>query len=35
MPTNLTITILVVTLVEWPVAAVVGAKFYTEGAPTM
>jgi hypothetical protein len=32
MPTNLTITILIVTLVEWPVAAVIGAKFYTEGA---
>jgi len=32
MPTNLTITMLIVALVEWPVATVIGAKFYTEGA---
>jgi hypothetical protein len=32
MPTNLTIIMLVVALVEWPLAAVIGAKFYTEGA---
>src|SRR5258708_31028314 len=31
MPTNLTITILIVTLVEWPVAAVIGGKVYPEG----
>jgi hypothetical protein len=32
MPQNLTIITLVVGLVEWPVATVIGAKFYTEGA---
>jgi len=32
MPTNLQITTLVVGLIEWPVATVIGAKFYTEGA---
>lgn len=32
MPTNLTLTMLVVALIEWPVACVIGAKFYTEGA---
>lgn len=32
MPHNLMITTMVVMLVEFPIAAVVGAKFYTEGA---
>jgi len=32
MPQNLTIITLVVGLIEWPLATVVGAKFYTEGA---
>ncbi|HTI05240.1 MAG TPA: hypothetical protein VL549_07990 [Gemmatimonadales bacterium] len=32
MPTNMTIITLVVSLIEWPIACVVGAKFYTEGA---
>ncbi|HEY3219149.1 MAG TPA: hypothetical protein VGJ80_00330 [Gemmatimonadales bacterium] len=32
MPQNLTIITTLVTLVEWPLAAVIGAKFYTEGA---
>lgn len=32
MSTNLTITTLVAALIEWPVACVIGAKFYTEGA---
>ena len=32
MPQNLTIIMTVVPLVEWPLALVVGAKFYTEGA---
>jgi hypothetical protein len=32
MPAGLTITTMVVALVEWPIACVVGAKFYTEGA---
>ena len=32
MPQNLTILTTVVALVEWPLACVVGAKFYTEGA---
>jgi hypothetical protein len=32
MPTNMQITTLAVGLIEWPLAAVVGAKFYTEGA---
>lgn len=32
MPTNTTIITLVVGAIEWPLAAVVGAKFYTEGA---
>jgi len=32
MPQNLTIITTLATLVVWPVAAVVGAKFYTEGA---
>jgi len=32
MPQNLTIITLVVGLIEWPVATVIGAKFYTEGA---
>ena len=32
MPQNLTIITLVVGLIEWPLATVVGAKFYSEGA---
>jgi hypothetical protein len=32
MPQNLTILMTIVPLVEWPLAVVVGAKFYTEGA---
>ncbi len=32
MPQNLTIITTVVALIEWPLAAVIGAKFYTEGA---
>ena len=32
MPANTQITTLVVGLIEWPLAGVVGAKFYTEGA---
>jgi len=32
MPQNLTIITLVVGLIEWPLATVIGAKFYTEGA---
>ena len=32
MPQNLTIISIVVALVQWPLATVVGAKFYTEGA---
>jgi hypothetical protein len=32
MPQNLTIITTLVPLVEWPLAAVIGAKFYTEGA---
>jgi hypothetical protein len=32
MPQNLTIITTLVALVEWPLAAVVGAKFYLEGA---
>lgn len=32
MPQNLTIITLLVSLVEWPLATVIGAKFYTEGA---
>jgi hypothetical protein len=32
MPQNLTILTTLVALVEWPLAAVVGAKFYLEGA---
>ena len=32
MPQNLTILMTVVALVEWPLAAVIGAKFYLEGA---
>jgi hypothetical protein len=32
MPPNLTIIPTVVALVEWPLAAVIGAKFYLEGA---
>ena len=32
MPQNLTIITTIVTLVEWPLATVIGAKFYTEGA---
>jgi hypothetical protein len=31
-PTNLTIMTTLVALVEWPIATVIGAKFYTEGA---
>jgi len=34
MPHNLMITTMVVMLVEFPIAAAVGAKFYTEGAGT-
>jgi hypothetical protein len=34
MPQNLMITTVAVMLVEFPLAAVVGAKFYTEGAAT-
>ena len=32
MPQNLTIIMTVVALVQWPLAAVIGAKFYLEGA---
>lgn len=32
MPQNLTIITTLVALVEWPLAAVIGAKFYIEGA---
>jgi hypothetical protein len=32
MSQNMTIMTTVVTLVEWPLATVIGAKFYTEGA---
>src|SRR6266705_120039 len=32
MPQNLTIITTLVSLVEWPLATVIGAKFYTEGA---
>ena len=32
MSTNLTIITMVAALIEWPVACVIGAKFYTEGA---
>ena len=32
MPANLTVITTLVALVEWPLAAVVGAKFYLEGA---
>jgi len=32
MPQNLTIITTLASLVEWPLAAVIGAKFYTEGA---
>jgi hypothetical protein len=32
MPHNLMITTTLVSLVEWPLATVIGAKFYTEGA---
>jgi hypothetical protein len=32
MPQNLTIIMTLVALVQWPLAAVVGAKFYLEGA---
>jgi len=32
MPANLNVLTLVVALVEWPLACVIGAKFYTEGA---
>jgi hypothetical protein len=32
IPHNLTITITLVALVEWALACVIGAKFYTEGA---
>jgi hypothetical protein len=31
-PANLTILTTLVALVEWPIATVIGAKFYTEGA---
>jgi hypothetical protein len=31
MPQNLTIITTLASLVEWPLAAVIGAKFYTEG----
>lgn len=34
MPPNLTITTTVVALIQWPLAAVIGAKFYLEGAAT-
>jgi hypothetical protein len=34
MPQNLTIITTLASLVVWPLAAVVGAKFYTEGAGT-
>src|SRR5262245_56771731 len=34
-PTNFLIIGAVIALVEWPLATVVGDKFYTEGAPTM
>jgi hypothetical protein len=34
MPQNLMITTLLVTLVEFPLATVIGAKFYVEGAGT-
>src|SRR6266550_2338511 len=32
MPQNLTVITTLIALVEWPVAAAIGAKFYTEGA---
>jgi uncharacterized protein YacL len=32
MPANLTIITTVVALIEWPLATVIGAKFYVEGA---
>lgn len=32
MSTNLTIITMVAALIEWPLACVIGAKFYTEGA---
>jgi hypothetical protein len=32
MSQNMTIMMTLVTLVEWPLATVIGAKFYTEGA---
>ncbi|HYX83302.1 MAG TPA: hypothetical protein VE714_12960 [Gemmatimonadales bacterium] len=32
MPQNLLLMTTVITLVEWPLAVVIGAKFYTEGA---
>ena len=32
MPQNLTIITTLISLVEWPLATVIGAKFYTEGA---
>lgn len=32
MPQNLTVITLIVSLIEWPLATVVGAKLYTEGA---
>ena len=32
MSTNLTLITIVAALIEWPVACVIGAKFYTEGA---
>ena len=34
MPDNMTILTTLVALVEWPIACVVGAKFYLEGAGT-
>src|SRR5881394_596344 len=32
MPHNFMITTTIIALVEWPLAAMIGAKFYTEGA---
>ncbi|HKA60020.1 MAG TPA: hypothetical protein VKD28_15470 [Gemmatimonadales bacterium] len=32
MPQSLTITATIVALIQWPLAAVIGAKFYLEGA---
>ena len=32
MPHNFMVTTTLIALVEWPLAAVIGAKFYTEGA---